>query len=502
MKVFTAQQIRDWDRYTIENEPINSLQLMERAAIQVFKAIALQLNDRQPTVVICGSGNNGGDGLAIARLIHGSGNPVKVFLIETGKELSRDCCDNLKRAEEKDVPVHRISDIAQFPSIPRNALVIDALLGSGTNRPAEGILAKVIVWLNHQRLKVYSLDVPSGMQMDNFVQPEPHHVVRAHTTYTFQVIKKAFLLAENQIFTGNVELLDIGLDFNYYRQTPSEIHFLAERSGLPKLPPRNLNAEKRDFGNALLMAGSQGMMGAAVLAARTCTRSGAGLTICYVPTSGLDIMHNGVPEATVWCDQEEHFLTRLPERIDQASAVAIGPGLGRNRKTAELVRATLEHVKVPLILDADALNLIAANTWQSLIPRNSLITPHNREFERLFGTASDADRNLDLQLEASKEYGIYILRKGAYSKLTTPDGHTLINSTGNPAQAKGGSGDMLTGCILGLLARTGNIETAAVLGMYLHGLAADIALQQSHEECLLTSDCINALPKAFSALTR
>ncbi len=500
MKVFTAQQIRDWDKYTIEREPISSLQLMERAAIQIFKSIAMELNKVSCSVIICGTGNNGGDGLALARLIHGSGKPVLVFLIGTGKELSADCSENLKRAEDKGLVVHRIDDVAQFPSIDRNALVIDALLGSGTNRPAEGILARVIKWLNQQRLKVYSVDVPSGMQMDKFAQAEPQHVIKAHTTFSFQVIKKAFLDADNQAFTGNIELLDIGLDFNYYRQTPSEIHFLSERSSLPKLSPRRLNAEKRDFGVALLMAGSKGMMGAAVLAARSCAKSGAGLTIAYVPHGGLDIMQNGVPEATAWCDAEEHFLSRLPERLERATAVAIGPGLAKNRKTAELVRACLEQIKVPLVLDADALNIIAENTWQSLIPKNALITPHNREFERLFGTAADADKNLDLQLEASKEYGIYILRKGAYSKLTTPDGHTLINSTGNPAQAKGGSGDMLTGCILGLLARTGSIETAAVLGMYLHGLAADLALQNNHDESLLTSDCINMLPKAFHAL--
>ncbi len=501
MKVLSAQQIRDWDKYTITNEPIRSIDLMERAANQLFKAFTWNCNPKA-VVVFCGMGNNGGDGLAVARLYKESGTSVRVFLVDSGSKISPDCAENLKRAELAGVEVVLLKELSQLNRLAPGTLVIDALLGSGTNRPATGFLAAVIQWLNTQSVTIYSIDLPSGLQGDNFHQPVPESVVKASKTFSFQLIKKSFLHAENQLFTGAIELLDIGLDFSFYGQAVSNIHFLADTISLPKLGARPVYSEKRSFGNAFLLAGSQGMMGAAVLATKACLKSGAGLTNCYVPHGGLGILQTSIPEAIVWCDPEEHFLTRIPEKLDQSTAVAIGPGLGKNKKTAELLEACLKQIKVPLILDADALNLIAANNFHSLLPKNSLLTPHEREFERLFGSTDNADKALDLQLEASEKFGIYILRKGAYSKLSSPDGTLIVNSTGNPGQAKGGNGDVLTGCILGLAARTGNIETAAVLGMYLHGLAADLALSDSHEESLLPSDCINMLPKAFAHLSK
>lgn len=497
MKVFSSTQLRAWDKFTIENEPISSIDLMERAAVRIVEKLSAEISLGQEIKIFCGTGNNGGDGLAIGRLLHQGGWRPKIYLVGDETKRTTEVNDNLNRLLSIKLVPETITTLNDLPIIKAGDVVIDALLGLGTNKQVVGVLAEAITQINESGATIYAVDLPSGLLPDDLHQPEFHTIIRATKTYTFQLPKKAFLCAKNVTFIGEMELVDIGLSSRFYKKTPTDWVFLDAGELKPRIPKRSQLSEKRDFGSSLIIGGSLGMMGALVLAAKACLRSGSGLTSVFVPSEGLNILQRAVPEAMAIASLDEHFHCTAIDEISNYSSVAIGPGLGMNEKTADLVSAVLKKSSVPLVIDADALNHIARKKLLNEIPKGSLITPHAREFERLFGPFPTEDEVLRVQLRFSMDLRIYILRKGMFSLLTTPEGLIFVNSTGNPALAKGGSGDVLLGLITGLFARTKSIESAAVCGVFIHGLAADILLETSHEECLTSLDLVMTLPAAF-----
>ncbi|WP_153800232.1 NAD(P)H-hydrate dehydratase [Foetidibacter luteolus] len=490
MKILNAQQIHQWDAYTIEHEPITSLDLMERAARRCTDWIIQQPAEYRSIKIFCGKGNNGGDGLAIARqLINEGFNPV-LYILEFGAKGTEDFQANLSRMHELTREIYFIQSSEFFPELDEGCLVLDALFGSGLNRPLQDLSAELVEHINNCRATVIAIDVPSGM----FTHKSSlgNSIVKASATLTFQSLKLCFLVAENAAFFGEVAVLDIGLHPGFLQVVETSLQ-LTTHSLINRLVPVRKNfSHKGTYGHALLLAGNTGKIGAALLAARACLRSGAGLLTCSLPESSLPILHGNLPEAMA--------VTRT-EPIDwnKYNAIGIGPGLGTKTDAATLLTRLLSAYTKPIVADADALNIMAGNNrLLPEMPIRSILTPHPKEFDRLFGeSASDFDR-INKAIQYSKESSLIIVLKGRYS-LVACDGKGWFNTTGNPGMATGGSGDVLTGIITALLAQQYPPLHAALTAVYLHGLAADIALENQSEESLLPGDIIDNMGKAFKA---
>ena len=499
-KLFSAGQIRKADAYTIQHEPIASIALMERAATACFNWIK-QRPFRQLNVhVFCGTGNNGGDGLALARLLLDAGYAVSAYIVRYSSKSSEDFSINeqrLKRAYPKHVGDLHEGD--SFPAIHQNDLVIDTLFGTGLSKPLSGPAADIIHYLNASKAKIISIDIASGLFADQHSDPQSA-IIEPDYTLSFQFPKQAFLFAENERFTGEFVVLDIGLH-QHFIETESVTNYMLNRQFIKHLlKPRKKFAHKGTFGHALLIAGSYGKMGAAVLSAKALLRSGAGLLTMKVPHCGYTILQSSVPEAMVLTDKHEQHLTQGTDS-EQYFAVGIGPGIGTEKETREALKAILRSGKKPMVLDADALNCVSLDKeLLSLIPTGSILTPHLKEFERLTQkAANDFERNT-LQIEFSKTHQVYVVLKGAHTCISTPEGICYFNSSGNPGMAKGGSGDILTGIITGLLAQGYSSLDAATIGVYIHGYAGDLAKGQKGETGMIATDIIEALPEAFGLL--
>ncbi|MCB9080866.1 MAG: NAD(P)H-hydrate dehydratase [Lewinellaceae bacterium] len=498
MKIFTAEQIRQWDAFTIAQEPIASIDLMERA-VSAFTAWFTSRFPELPqqVVLLCGPGNNGGDGLAAARQLHLQGYDPTVILAEVGSNPSADFKTNLQRLPGHSGVIQlRLKTGDPLPDIPPNAIFVDALFGSGLNRPVTGYWATVLDHFSQFAGPKISLDIPSGLFADS---PTTGTAFRADYTLTFEVPKLAFFFPESNLFTGEWGVAPIGLHPAYPAQTPSPYSYVEESQAAGWVHPRQRFAHKGTFGHALLISGSYGMMGAAILSARAALRSGIGLLQVHVPRCGYEIIQMSVPEAMASIDRHQFQCSEIPD-LERFQAIGAGPGLGQKPSTAAALLTLLESYHGPLVLDADALNIIAANEWATKIPPGAILTPHPKEFARLFGPSTDNFARLAHQQELSRLHGIYIVLKGAYTCTTTPGGETYFNSTGNPGMATAGSGDVLTGIITGLLAQGYPAEQAAVLGVYLHGLAGDLAEAALDQEALLASDLITYLGGAFQQL--
>ncbi|GAA4002266.1 bifunctional ADP-dependent NAD(P)H-hydrate dehydratase/NAD(P)H-hydrate epimerase [Hymenobacter fastidiosus] len=498
MKLLTAAQTRQADLATLQEQGITSAALMERAAT----AFTDWLTARQtPTeaggiLVFCGPGNNGGDGLAAARLLHQRGYLVRVYSLVAAK-YSADFSLNRQRLPL--LPVTEL-DPAALPVIVPGALVVDALFGTGLTRPLTDAAAAVVQHLNQARARVIALDIPSGLLADAS-QPAGSPVVRARHTVSFERPKLAFLLPQNVGFVGRWHVLPIGLSPHFMAQVASEMHLVDAPLLAGKLPRRATFAHKGTYGHALLLAGSVGKTGAAVLAARACLRSGVGLLTVRGPAIGYAILQTAAPEAMVLADPTADFVTELPD-LKSYSAIGIGPGLGQEAATKQMLAKLLREAKVPLVLDADALNLLGANPGLlALLPPDSLLTPHPKEFERLAGPARDDYHRLELLRAFCQKHRCYVILKGAYSCLGTPVGALYFNPTGNPGMATGGSGDVLTGVLTALRAQHLSPLDAALLGMYAHGRAGDLAAQKTGEASLVAGDLIDYLGPAFQELT-
>jgi len=505
MKIFVGSQIRELDAYTIEHEPISSIDLMERAAKALSRAIMEKWSVGTPMVFFCGPGNNGGDGLAIARILADNGyNHVSVYLFNIHSRLSEDCEINKQRLEKggKVETFVEVKDEFDPPKLDETMVVIDSLFGTGLNKPLGGGFADLVKYINASKAKVVSIDVPSGLMTEDNTMNVMAHVIHADYTFTLQTQKLAFLLEDNQCYIGKLRILDIRLSREGMEKIPSKYSIVDDSTIRTMLLKRGEFAHKGTMGNALLLAGSYGMAGAAVLATRACMRSGAGKVTLHTAFKNNDIVQISIPEAIVSLDNEEGHIT---EAVDSSrfDAVGIGPGIGRNENTAVAVITQIRSSSsIPMVLDADALNILASHrAWLEQLPKGVILTPHPIELERLTNTHNlTSYERLSKVQELSSHLEAYVILKGHYSALCTPEGEVIFNSTGNAGMATAGSGDVLTGIIAGLLARGYNRRSACILGMYIHGLAGDIAAQSIGEESLIASDIIEYLPRAFKEI--
>lgn len=499
MKIFTAQQIREGDAYTIEHEPVSSIDLMERAARQCTTWLTGQFCPDRPVFIFCGTGNNGGDGLALTRQLHQKGYTASACLVGNGDRLSPDGKINLKRLEHEFASrLFSLHSIEEFPELPDGAIIVDALFGTGLNRPLEGLARAVVRRINDASAAhaVIAIDIPSGLVADG---PSAGDIIHASHTLSFEFYKLAFLFPGNAAYVGEVHILPIGIPEKYKEQTDTPYSITDEAFLRAVYRQRAPFAHKGTYGHALLVAGSYGKMGAAVLSSGACLHAGAGLVTGYIPSCGYEIFQISVPEAMCICDPESKYLTQVPGNAGYG-AIGIGPGIGMKPQTADMLRNFLTGGRRPLVLDADALNIIAKENLFDLVPAGSVLTPHPKEFERLFGKTADDFERLALQLAKSRERNICIVLKGHHTSISSPEGACFFNPTGNAGMATGGSGDVLTGILTALIAQGYPPFDAAVLGVYIHGLAGDIAAGHCGMESLSASDIIASLGRAFLTL--
>ncbi len=502
MKIFTSTQIHELDRYTIENEPIPSLDLMERAAKALTQAITEMYSVTTPVVVFAGPGNNGGDALAVARLMADKNYQVSVYLFNINGNLSPDCAANKQRLQENKRIRQFIEVIEEFnpPVLEANMLVIDGLFGSGLNKPLAGGFASLVKYINSSPAQVVAIDIPSGLMTEDNTYNVRANIIRADHTLTLQQVKLSFLFPENQQFVGNLRVLDIRLSEEGMKKLDSQYTMVEENDVRQLMLPRSPYAHKGQMGNALLIAGSYGMAGAAILAARACMRAGVGKVTVNSPKRNLPLLQVAVPEAIVQNSLEETYFAEAVDTED-FNALGIGPGLGQSEQTAIAMIAQLRRTQCPIVVDADALNILANHrAWLQQLPQDIIMTPHPKELDRLEGHSADSYERLTKASNLAERLKGYIVLKGHHTAICCPGGHILFNSTGNAGMATAGSGDVLTGIITGLLARGYKPQDACVVGVYLHGLAGDIAAHDLGEESLTASDIINCLPRAFKRL--
>lgn len=498
MKIFPTQSIKELDAYTIEHEPVASIDLMERASRALAEAIAKRWKAETPVTVFAGPGNNGGDALAVARMLAEAGYRVTAYLFNTKGGLSPDCQTNRERLlEVENVDFEEVTSQFVPPVLTDGHLVVDGLFGSGLNKPLSGGFAAVVKYVNASSAQVVAIDVPSGLMGEENTFNVKANIIRADVTLSLQLPKLAFLFAENQEFVGEWELLDIGLSEDAMEEMETDYSLLEAEEMQDLLRPRNKFAHKGNFGRALLIAGSQGMAGASVLAARACLRSGVGLLTVHLPRCNNGIVQTAVPEAMTELDAGDTCFA-CPADTDDYQAVGIGPGLGKAEETGAALWEQIDTCQTPMVVDADALNLLGERrSYIGRLPKGSILTPHPKELERLVGKCQDSYERLVKARELAYASGTYIVLKGAYSVVVTPQGKCFFNTTGNPGMATGGSGDVLTGILLALLAQGYSSEDAACLGMYVHGLAGDIACRKRGAMGMTAGDIVECLPLAW-----
>ncbi|MBN1414763.1 MAG: NAD(P)H-hydrate dehydratase [Bacteroidales bacterium] len=499
MKIFKTSQIRDIDAYTIEHEPVASIDLMERAATACADWLSDKFDHTDSFVILAGPGNNGGDGWAIARLLADRGyTNIRMYLTSFSGELSADSAINRKRLTDQNrVPVFVMESAIHFPALQPHDIVIDSLFGSGLSRPLSGLAAELVKHVNTAGCKTIAVDIPSGLMGEDNTGNTIETIIRADFTLTFQFPKLAFFFPENEQFIGDWTILDIGLHRECIEKTPTPYYFILQEEIATMIRPRRKFSHKGTYGHALLIAGSYGMMGASVLASKACLRTGAGLVTVHIPQKGYEIIQSSVPEAIVSLDPAENCFSVLPD-LNLYDAVGIGPGIGTHASVQHALNDLLLKCSKPLVIDADALNIMGIHKeLLDRIPENSIITPHPREFERIAGTFINNYDRLMKQIDFARHYKIIVIIKGANTSVVLPDGRCYFNSTGNPGMATGGSGDVLTGIILSLLAQGYETSEAARTGVYLHGLAGDLAAQQTGQQALIASDITENIGNAF-----
>lgn len=503
MRILTVDQIREADEYTIKNEPISDVDLMERAATACYYWLIENISHDRKVKVFCGPGNNGGDGFAIARLLAAKKYQVEAFLLGKPENLTGSCRINHDRyTEGESGGLSVLTDTETLPPIDKDEdVIIDAIFGSGITREISGFHAAVIDHINRADAITIAIDVPSGLFCDSTsLAVKNPAIIHADYTLTFAPPKFAFFFSENDQFAGKWHLLDIGISREYIDNAATNNFFVEKDDCRQILKPRSKFSHKGNYGHALLVTGSAGKMGAAVLSARACLRSGPGLVTVHVPRSGNAILQSAVPEAMLKLDNDESVITGTAD-LSLYSSIAVGPGIGTSDRTQKALKLLIQNTATPLIFDADAINILGENkTWLSFVPKESIFTPHPKEFERLAGKSlNDFERNRK-QREFSIKYGVYVVLKGAHTAITTPGGQCFFNPTGNPGMATGGSGDVLTGIIAGIKAQGYSSLSSCILGVYLHGLAGDLAAEKQGHESLTASDITDHLGISFISL--
>lgn len=497
-KILSSQQIRLVDGHTIQTEPISSLDLMERASRCVTDRIYSLFDNSRRIIVFAGPGNNGGDALAVARMLAQQGYRVSAFLFNIGNNLSADCLTNKNRLKLcPTIDFHEITTDFVPPAISSDDVIVDGLFGTGLSRPLMGGFAAVVKYINSSEATVISIDIPSGLMTEDNTANVMTHVVQADYTFTFQYNKLAFLFAENEHYVGQQEVLDIGLHDPLTDATTTPYYLFEETDASAMLKTRLRFSHKGTFGHACLIAGKEGMGGAAIMASKACMRSGAGKLTVHTPVANLIPLQISIPEAILHIERQSDKFT-TPFETTSFNALAIGPGIGTDDVTVRAFSQQLHYHQGPLVLDADALNILGSHPdLMNKIPQDAILTPHKKELRGLIGATSNSYEELQLTRQLAQRYHIYVIIKGANSAIVTPEGEVIFNITGNPGMATAGSGDVLSGIILSLLAQDYSSLQASLLATYIHGLAGDLAAADLTQESLIATDLIDYLPKAF-----
>lgn len=493
MKLIRGNDFKRWDLYTMQYEPITSIDLMERAAEGFIKRFLIQYHYSEISVdIICSRGNNGGDGLAIARMLRTLFYDVSVYILDYLQEPTPDFILNLNRLERLgDVSIHHVMD--KQPELRKDSVIVDAILGTGINKQVTGLLEDCIHYINSLPNEVVSVDMPSGLPTEGICIGTAIH---STLVLTFQLPKLSFFLRDNDSFCSKWDVIDIGLLSEFLHNIDTKYHLIDEYIIKRIHKVRSKHSHKGTYGHALIVAGSEGKIGAAILSTEACLRAGVGLVTTCVPECGREIIHETIPEAMVLSKGYNCF-NGIIENLSNYT-IGLGPGLGTHDKTIHSLKLLFENVDKPVVVDADGLNILAYRKEFLLnLPKGSILTPHYKEFQRLFGEVSAEMEMIDKACEISQKYGWIIVLKGAYSRIVTPEGAHYINTTGNPGMATAGSGDVLTGIITGLLSQGYNSVEAAVLGVYIHGLAGNLAIKRQSVESLIARDIIRNLGKAF-----
>jgi len=485
-KIISAPQTKQVDLFTIRNESTTSIDLMERASKAFTQEFLKEDLKGKKIAVVCGVGNNGGDGLAVARILVSKGYKVTPFLIQFKETMSNDCQTNLERL--KDVIIIKSED--KIPELSSFDIIIDALLGTGLKKGLKGFLAQVVNAINASKSKIYSIDIPSGLFCDEIINASA--IIKSHMTISFQRPKMAFFFPENNDYIQWWKVVDIGLNEGFIQRQESR-QYLLDKEISHILKRRKRYSHKGSYGHALMIVGSYGMMGAGILASKACLRSGVGLLTSYVPRCGYEILQASVPEAMCITDEKDEYISSLPN-IKKFDAIGIGPGLGTNSNTANVLLNLFKEASVSLVLDADALNILSANLdLISKIPENTILTPHIKEFDKLVGTSKNSNERFEKQRHFSIKNRCIVVLKDAHTSVSDCKGNLYFNTSGNPGMATGGSGDVLTGVITGLLAQRYCSIEAALMGTYYHGYAGDTAAKEKGQRSMVASDIIECI---------
>ncbi len=501
MQILNSEQIHQWDAFTMAAEKISSLELMERAVSKCLEWLESNYYLGKEVIIFCGKGNNGADGLMLARKLRDMECRVKVFILELGQKGTPEFQANLADLHHVKLEIAFIQAAELFPELAAGSIIIDALFGSGLNRPVDELTGGLITHLNSSGNEIIAIDMPSGMFADR--SSRDIVVMKSTHTLTFQTLKLALLVPENEEYFGEIHVLDIGLSPAFLQTTDTDNELLEKPFIKSLYKARNSFSHKGTYGHALLVTGSYGKMGAAVLSSTACLRTGAGLLSVIIPSCGYEIMQVSAPEAMVMPGNDAFHVSSSETDFSKYNVIGIGPGLGTEEITVKAVDQLLSNYQSPLIMDADALNMLSANKdLIKKIPPSSILTPHAKEFERLFGKADNDFERLTLAREKAKELQLIIVLKGHRTFIAMPGGKAYFNNTGNAGMATGGSGDVLTGILTGLLAQAYTPASAVLLGVYLHGLAGDLAAAKKSQESMIASDIVSFLGDAFLSLNK
>ncbi|WP_276165965.1 NAD(P)H-hydrate dehydratase [Zobellia alginiliquefaciens] len=496
MKIFSAKQIYEADKATIKKNNISSDQLMEGAAVQLFNWLHYRIQGAPVKIhLFCGIGNNGGDGIALARHLQDHGYNIAVYVVNYSKKRSDDFLVNLDRLKDRKIWPEFIEESSDLPEISKDDIIVDAIFGIGLNRTPDAWVVNLFENIQKSEAFVLSVDIPSGLFTDRVPEDEKA-VVKANHTLSFQVPKLVFFLPETGIFTEQWEVLDIGLDPEFLMTTETEYELIGKNEMLPVYIPREKFSHKGTHGHGLIIGGSYGKIGAVHLASKACLQSGSGLVTAYVPKCGYIPLQTNFPEAMVLTDADENHVSKIEFNIDP-TVIGIGVGLGKDKDTVKALDTFLTENKKPLVVDADALNILSENNdLLEKLPAQTVLTPHPKELERLIGSWKGDFDKLDKAKAFSKKYDCVLVIKGSHT-ITVYDNKGYVNTTGNPGMGTGGTGDVLTGMITGLIAQGYNPLNAAVFGVYLHGRAGDIAVEKTGYQALTATDVVANIGAAF-----
>lgn len=496
MKIFSAKQLYDADEFTIKQQQISSTDLMERAGKVVFEWLQERLQNTEVTIaVFCGIGNNGGDGLVIARYLLQHQYNVKVYVVNFSDKRSKDFLINLDRLKNEGCWPVFFTEQTDLPELRQDSIIIDAIFGIGLSRPPALWVQKLIQHINKSKAFVLGIDIPSGLFM-NKVPKHADAVISASHVLSFQTAKLVFFLPETGMFLNNWELVDIGLSPQYLQETKPEATIIDKNLVLSFYQPRNKFAHKGTYGHALIIGGSYGKTGAVALAAKACLCTGAGKVSVFIPQCGYIPIQTSLPEVMVETDKDEKKITAITPSFS-SEAIGIGVGLGTDEISVKAFSIFLETQNKPLVIDADALNILSDNKHLlKLVPKDSIFTPHPGELKKLIGEWTDDFDKIKKSQRLAEKFNIVLVVKGAHT-LIFDKKNIYINNTGNPGMATAGSGDVLTGMITSFLAQGYNCIEATLFAVYLHGRSADIAVPKIGYQAITAGTIIDHIGAAF-----